>query len=273
VWAALTKNLGNQEICMAKTDQRGIQSIDVGGRLLAAMLHKTAPMMLKDLSAETGIASAQAHAYLSSFKRLDLVVQDQADGRYALGPLALHLGLSYIASFEPLRAARDAVHKIEVATGLMTILAIWSNNAPTAIEVRPGLERLNVSVQPGSVFPLTGSSIGFIFAAFMPQDVISSRMQAELAGTQVRGGQWHLQPKDFAARVLDAKTCGFASLAGQPMFGLNSLAAPVFGIDGEFVAAIMMFGHEDKLDLSCEGQLVRVIKTHTMHSAQVAKIG
>jgi DNA-binding IclR family transcriptional regulator len=250
---------------MAKAEQRGIQSIDVGGKLLATLLAKTAPMMLKDISAEAVIASAQAHAYLSSFKRLDLVVQDQADGRYALGPLALHLGLSYMASYAPLRAAREAVHRIEDATGFMTLLTVWSNGAPTAIEVRPGRERLNVNVQPGSVFPLTGSSVGFVFAAFMPNQIIAARKEAELAGTQARGGQWHVQPKDFAKRVADAKACGFASLAGQPIFGINSLSAPVFGPDGEFVAAIMTLGHEDSMDLTCEGDLVQLIKAQAAH--------
>jgi DNA-binding IclR family transcriptional regulator len=250
---------------MTKAEQRGIQSIDVGGKLLATLLAKTAPMMLKDISAETGIASAQAHAYLSSFKRLDLVVQDQADGRYALGPLALHLGLSYIAAYAQLRAAREAVRRIEDATGFMTLLTVWSNGAPTAIEVRPGRERLNVNVQPGSVFPLTGSSVGFVFAAFMPKQEIAARKEAELAGTQARGGQWHVQPKDFAKRVSDAKICGFASLAGQPIFGINSLAVPVFGPDGEFDAAIMLLGHEDNMDLSCEGDLVQLIKSQAKH--------
>ena len=248
---------------MAKSEQRGIQSIDVGGKLLATLLAKTAPMMLKDLSEQAGVASAQAHAYLSSFKRLDLVVQDQADGRYALGPLALHLGLSYMTSYAPLRAAREAVHKIEEATGFMTLLIVWSNGAPTAIEVRPGRESLNVNVQPGSVFPVTGSSVGFVFAAFMPKTVIAPRRESELAGTQTRGGQWHVPPKDFAKRVSDAKLCGFAFLAGQPIFGINSLAAPVFTNDGEFVAAIMVLGNEDSMDLACEGDLVKLIKTYT----------
>jgi DNA-binding IclR family transcriptional regulator len=249
---------------MKKSKQRGIQSIDVGGKLLATLLAKTAPMMLKDLSEEAGVASAQAHAYLSSFKRLDLVVQDQADGRYALGPLALHLGLSYMASYAPLAAARQAVHRIEEATGFMTLLTVWSNGAPTAIEVRPGRERLNVNVQPGSVFPVTGSSVGFVFAAFMPKAVTASRREAELAGTQTRGGQWHVPPKDLAKRVSDAKLCGFASLAGQPIFGINSLAVPVCTSDGEFVAAIMVLGDEDSMDLSCEGDLVKLIKSHTV---------
>ena len=52
----------------ADTDltQRGIQSIEVGGQVLRALVHCGRPMALNDLAFEAGMAPARAHPYLMS---------------------------------------------------------------------------------------------------------------------------------------------------------------------------------------------------------------
>ena len=72
---------------------RGVQSIEVGGRILAVMVKATQPMMLRDLAIQAKITPAQAHAYLVSFRKIGIVEQDVATGRYRLGGFALQLGL------------------------------------------------------------------------------------------------------------------------------------------------------------------------------------
>ena len=68
--------------------QRGIQSVEVGGRLLLALVHEGRPMALKDLAQAAGMAPAKAHPYLVSFGKLGLIAQDESSGRYGLGPLS-----------------------------------------------------------------------------------------------------------------------------------------------------------------------------------------
>ena len=55
--------------------QRGIQSIEVGGQLLRAMVHHGRPMALKDLAREADMTPAKAHPYMVSFGRLGLIEQ------------------------------------------------------------------------------------------------------------------------------------------------------------------------------------------------------
>ena len=69
--------------------QRGIQSVEVGGQLLVALVESGKPMMLREVATLAEMAPAKAHPYLVSFMRLGLVEQDRASGRYELGPLAL----------------------------------------------------------------------------------------------------------------------------------------------------------------------------------------
>ena len=44
--------------------QRGIQSIEVGGQLLRALVHHGRPMALKDLAREAEMSPAKAHPYI-----------------------------------------------------------------------------------------------------------------------------------------------------------------------------------------------------------------
>ena len=56
---------------------RGIQSIEVGGQLLQALLRAGRPLPLKELAQRAGMTPAKAHPYLVSFGRLGLVAQGE----------------------------------------------------------------------------------------------------------------------------------------------------------------------------------------------------
>lgn len=71
---------------MKQGEARGIQSIEVSGQIINVLLESPGPVMLKDIAARTQIAAAQVHAYLSSFKRMDLVEQDPTAGAWRAGP-------------------------------------------------------------------------------------------------------------------------------------------------------------------------------------------
>ncbi|HRO60439.1 MAG TPA: helix-turn-helix domain-containing protein, partial [Burkholderiaceae bacterium] len=116
-------------------EQRAVQSIEVGGRLLLALAANSEPMSLKDLSAEAGLAPSRAHPYLVSFGRLRLIEQDPESGRYALGPAALQLGLTCLHQLDPVRAALPIAESLATSTGHAVALAIWGNFGPTVIRM------------------------------------------------------------------------------------------------------------------------------------------
>ncbi len=237
------------------SEPRGIQSIEVSGRILQALLMSYGPAMLKDIAAATDIPAGQVHADLSSFKRMDLVVQDAHDGRYALGALALRLGLAYRDSYRPLRNASETLAKIEERTGYMCALVIWSNDKPTAFEVRSGRQLLNVNLRAGLSFSLTGSPVGAVFAAFLPPEVVDPLIAAEQSDDQFQPHQWRLATEDFAALRFNAQDCGFVALAGQPIAGVNSIAIPILDDSRGLLGAILMIGNEGEMDLACGGAL------------------
>jgi DNA-binding IclR family transcriptional regulator len=248
---------------MTKGEGRGIQSIDIGGRLLSALVDADGPMMLRDLAAVADLAPAQAHAYISSFRRLDLVEQDSSTGRYQLGPLAMRLGLARISSFAPLRAARDAAVRLELELGLMVALVVWGVNAPTAVQVQTGRYPLNVNLRPGMALPILGSAAGRVFAAFGWPTDIQSRIDAEFSSAY--GGQKPsgLERETFDAELESIRRSGFAITKSEPVPNIDTLAAPIRGADGEVFAVITVVGESQHLDLSPDGIPLRSLLTQT----------
>ena len=236
-------------------EPRGIQSIDVSGRILEAFLRLPAPVMLKQISAETGLAAAQVHAYLSSLKRMDLVVQNPSDGRYELGPLALRLGLAYRDSYQPMRAASETLDIIAARTGYLSALVIWNSAGPTVFEVRAGREPLNVNIRPGTLFPITGSGVGAVFAAFLPDSIINPMTKKERGDGPATHIGWRMTAEEFSRRKTDARACGFVAVAGQPIRGVNSIAMPILDASGDLIASILMLGNEETMDIACGGAL------------------
>lgn len=253
---------------MKRSEARGIQSIEVSGRILNTFLDGPGPAMLKEIAARTEIPPAQIHAYLSSFKKMDLVVQDAEDGRYSLGPLALRLGLAYRDSYQPMRFASEALAEVELATGLMCALLIWSNNRPTVFEVRSGRQSLNVNLQPGMSFSLIGSSAGAVFAAHMPEKTVAPLIEAERSDERFQSHQWHFTSEEFEEQRDKARDCGFVALAGRPILGVNSVAMPVLQNTGELLGAILMIGNETSMDVECGADLYTEVRK-ILHSKRL----
>ena len=117
---------------MAKP-QRGIQSIDVGGRLLRALSRSNGAMMLKELAEAANMPAAKAHAYLVSFCKLGMIEQDVVTGRYDLGPLALQLGLVSLNRLDSVKIATVEMGPLSQRIGQSTAIAVWGNYGPTIV--------------------------------------------------------------------------------------------------------------------------------------------
>src|SRR5579859_529840 len=105
----------------------GIQSIEVGFRLLDVLTHEPRAMMLRDLAQRAGMSPAKAHRYLVSFLRLGVVAQDPLSGRYELGGFALQLGLARLARVDAVKLARIALAELRDRLDLTVGIAVWGN--------------------------------------------------------------------------------------------------------------------------------------------------
>lgn len=222
---------------------RGVQSVEVGGRILVAMIQAGRPSMLRDLALGSDLTPAQVHAYLVSFRRLGLVEKDPATGRYQLGPFALQLGLGRLRVSNPLRLAGDTAAGLAVELGLMVTITVWGTFGPTIVQVHEAADQMHVNLRAGAVYSLTGTATGRLFAAYLPSKQVAHLLDAELAEGALTQRIGNLTSRaQFERAVARVRRQGYAVAEGSPVPGINGIAGPVFDHSGQMQLAITLVG-------------------------------
>jgi len=229
---------------------RGIQSIEVGGRLLLALAHHGRPMALKDLAREAGMPAAKAHPYLVSFGKLGLIEQEPGSARYGLGPLAMQLGLISLQQFDPLRLATPMIEELAQAIGHTVAIAVWGDRGPTIVRVAEAPSAVHISMRHGTVMSLQSTASGWLFAAYRPRAAVRAVLQAEHA--RVDAG--------FDARLAEVRKHRMARAVDLAQRGVSALAAPVFDGSGAMLQSITAIGATPALDTRWNGPVARALR-------------
>lgn len=242
-------------------EQRAVQSVEVGGRLLIALAERAAPMTLKDLAAAADLPASRAHPYLVSFGRLGLIEQDGTSGRYGLGPAALQLGLACLHQLDPLKAAGPVAEALSQAIDQTVAIAVWANFGPTIVRVIEGSQPLHVNMRAGTVMSLLGTATGRAFAAALPTRVVKEMLAGPVAQprradrTPVKDINREL--KHVAAEV---RRHGVARALGRPIPGVNAFSAAAFDHEGRPALVITALGHEDSFAAGWDSPLAAAVR-------------
>jgi DNA-binding IclR family transcriptional regulator len=227
--------------------QRGIQSVEVGGRLLLALAAAGRPLALKDLAQAAAMTPPKAHPYLVSFGKLGLIVQNPASGHYGLGPLAMQLGLISLQQFDPVRLAAERLPELARTLGQSVAITVWGDHGPTVVRTEEAPSPVHVSMRHGAVMSLRGTASGRLFAAYLPKAVV----EAAAAGTRLDA--------PFERELARVRAEGISHVVDTAVPGLAGVAAPVFA--GEtLVLALTAIGPTASFDVAPGGSAARALK-------------
>ncbi len=234
----------------------GIQSIEVGFRLLDVLTHEPRAMMLRDLAQRAAMSPAKAHRYLVSFLRLGVVAQDPLSGRYELGGFALQLGLARLARVDGVKLARIALAELRDRLDQTVGIAVWGNQGPTVVHWMESSYPAKASLKLGDVMPLLTSATGLLFAAYLPRGKTAALVERELADTrrssQTNGPRSH----DEVERALeDVRAHGAARVEGMLLPTIHAFCTPVFDSTGELALGLIALGHEGAFDIRWNGEV------------------
>jgi DNA-binding IclR family transcriptional regulator len=273
----------------SSTAQRGIQSIEVGGQLLRALAAQGSSMALKDLAREGRMSAARAHPYLVSFCRIGLVQRDAATGRYSLGELAHQLGLISLQQGSPVHAALPLLAPLSRQIGHTVALASWGSRGPTIIRVEEPPTVVHATLRHGSVFSLSGTASGRLFAAYLPEAQVRALLKEERESARRNmtsvpaAGMPVATPvpswKDFAEQLKTVREHGISRSEGEIVPGISAMAAPVFDAAGQLCLALIAIGAAGIFDARWDGAValgVRVcaeLISRRLGFNEVARVG
>jgi DNA-binding IclR family transcriptional regulator len=237
---------------------RGVQSVEVAGRILSVLADSTRPMMLRDIADAAGMPPGQAHPYIVSFRKIGLVEQDTASGLYRLGWFALHLGLARLRGFEPYQMASEAISELAQTLDLGVALSVWGTYGPTVIRSIESSHNVTTNSKPGAVLGLTGTATGKVWAAFLPEQLIAKRIADELK--QTKGDA---TARELETELADIRAAGFAGTDGYPWPGIAAACAPVFDYTGQIQLAVALLGPSASLDCTAGSPQVAALLSFT----------
>ena len=252
-----------------ESDSRGIQSIEVGGRLLLALAHHGQPLALKDLAAAADMSAGKAHPYLVSFIKLGLVERETEGGRYGLGPLALQMGLIGLQQYDPVRLATERIDDLARDTGHTVAIAVWGHRGPTLVRIAEAPSPVHVSMRHGTVMSIPDTASGRLFAAFGPPEAVrealdnealSSRKTAPARSARARtGGRFGLGMA-FDREIERVRADGVACVDGVALPGVSAVSVPVFDARGKLVLSLTAIGPSATFDAAVDGAVAARLK-------------
>lgn len=243
-------------------DRQGIQSVEVGFRLLRVLAAANRPMMLRDIAKGAGMPAAKAHRYMVSFMRVGIIEQESSSGRYDLGAYAIELGLSGLGRLDPVRLSGPILEALCEEIHETVALAVWGTHGATIVRIADAGGPITITLRPGTVLPLSNSATGRAFAAFYRSPFLKQMLDEELkassASTKVAVTTLRRQ---LEKTLTEIRGCGIARASGSLTPGINGFSTPVFDHTGSMVAAITSLGSVGEFDVDWDSPVALAMKT------------
>jgi len=238
--------------------RRGIQSVNIGFRVLAALAAEPESAMLGVVAKRSGLSASQTHRYLASLIASGMAHQDASSGRYDLGPQAIQIGLAALARTDVFADADPAIAAFTRETGRTTLVAARGPLGPTIVRWHAGRPPVTTSLTVGSVLPLLGSATGHVFLSFMDDEEAASAIGNE-------------KPINKRAGDVDAicnKVRGAMSASVDEMLipGLRATAVPILDIQARaalVVTVIATSAFDRRDDQAVVERLMQVCRSLT----------
>jgi len=247
---------------MAGDDRRGIKSVEVAGRILDHLARAHAPVALRELAAASAMSPGKVHRYLASFLASGLARQDPDTRLYALGPLAMRLGLAALSSYQPLRDAMTLQHELRDRLDETMVLSVWGTQGPTIVHIAESSQPIIMTMRVGAVLPILQTASGLAFAAFLPRHFTEPLIRTALNAED----KSNLFARDFAAidrLIVQVRKQGYAFNEGHLMPGVSAAAFPLIDRTTTLVAVLAVMGRHERLTQRVGAEMIAYLKKAT----------
>ncbi|MDB5603371.1 MAG: IclR family transcriptional regulator [Bradyrhizobium sp.] len=234
--------------------RRGIQSIEIGAKILRAVRESPTPLQLKDISSRTGMAPSKAFRYLVSFVETGLLRQNPQNGRYDLGPFCLELGLSALGRIDEMDVLWDGLVRVTEQLGRDAHFSVWGASGPMIARWKHGLTEIAIRVRDGAVLPLLSSATGRVWACYLPRTQTQALMTSELETLAEQSRKSIEDLRDYyEERISAVRMHGLARADQEKRQGISALSGPIFNRAG-IAYAMTLLGPTGDIDLSYQGE-------------------
>jgi DNA-binding IclR family transcriptional regulator len=221
-----------------------IQSVQRAAQILDVLGSGTPRLGVTEIADRLGLAKPTVHGLLRTLEAYALVAQDQATGKYSLGPGVLQLGNAYLDGSD-LRArslrwaeglaqqSKEAVWIATLSGGRVIVLhhVFRPDNTVQILEV-------------GAAIPWHACALGRAIVAFLPT---GQRAQALGAALSPLAGRTKTTRAALTRALAQVRSAGYAVENEEATVGDAGIAAPILGRDDLVAGAVGVVGSAERL--------------------------
>jgi DNA-binding IclR family transcriptional regulator len=227
---------------MLKVVPGTVQSVERAAAILQLLGIEDESLGLVQIAGALGLAKGTAHGLLRTLHGVGFVEQD-ASGRYRLGPDLFHLGSTQLDLNELKARALNWADALAARTGeSVRVAAFRGGRAVVAHHVFRADATAQV-LDVGSTVPLHASALGKVLLAFDPGAARS------LSGPSLDSLTYRTitNRAQLQHELADTRDRGWAASVEEEVPGVASIAAPIRDRGGYVVASIGISGDVERL--------------------------
>ena len=222
------------------SNQNGTQAVDRAARLLAEVVHSADPMTFTELSGTTGLAKSTTSRLLLALERNGLVRRDD-HGRFLPGEMFVSFAWRGGAQAGLIAVAQPFLDRLGKATGETINLGVSSNGLVEQIAQVDSTYLIGGTNWIGMSVPLHCSALGKVLLAYgAAQPGPLDKLERRTAKTITTEAALRVELAGVRAR-------GYAVTDEELEPGLVAVAAPIYGYDGNVVAALSVSGPASRM--------------------------
>jgi DNA-binding IclR family transcriptional regulator len=214
---------------------------------LLSLLSDGQPKNLAELSAPLGISSSSTYRLLATLASHGYIEHDRAAGGYRLGLACLELSRAYLESSDVRQVALPELERLRDATSETVHLGVLDQMEVVYIEKLQGLHAIGLmSSRVGGRSPAYCTGLGKMLLAHLDPELVRDHF--------ARNGMQHFTENtitdldDLMEHLAAVRIQGYAVDNVEHEPEVRCVAAPVFDLRGEVVAAISVSGPAARLD-------------------------
>jgi len=231
----------------------GAQAIDRAARLVALVVQADEPISFTELASETGLARSTTSRLLAALETNNLLERD-GNGAYISGPLFALYAARHDPWSQVVRLAEPVLQKIGAETGETVNLAVPRG------ETVEQIAQVNATYMLGSrdwmdhTVPPHCSALGKVLYAFDCLAVRDGPLEQLTENSLATS-------TDLRSEIAAIRRRGYATTREELEIGLDAVAAPVHGRDGNVIAALGVSGPSARLGLQLD-EIGRLLREH-----------
>lgn len=222
-----------------------VQGLERGLAVIRSFSAQTPSLTIALVAERTGLTRAAARRYLRTLKALGYVVQD--GDRFSLTPRLLDLGFTYLSTLDVTSVVHPFMETVTATLHESCSVSVLDNHDVVYIARRAANRIMSVNLAVGSRLPAHATSMGKVLLAHLPPRDLDRYFQS--VTREPLTDHTIVDEKALRAALDRVRGEGWAVADQESELGVRSVAAPIFGRDGEVHAAINVSAHATRVSL------------------------